>query len=132
MEYATGKWFFRYHPLCKSLKLTHLLFADDLFMLCKGDIKSIMLLLRALSTFSATSGLRVNPSKSEVVFNGVPEAMKLDIVQVSGFQQGVLPFKYLGVPIQPGRLSKTDCHILLDRIVNKIKEAELCRQASTD
>ncbi|XP_074278418.1 uncharacterized protein LOC141602008 [Silene latifolia] len=121
MEYATRRWYFRYHPLCKSLKLTHLLFADDLLMFCKGDIKSIMLLLRALSTFSATSGLRVNAAKSEVVFNGVPNEVKMDVVQVSGFQQGVLPFKYLGVPIQPGRLSKADCHILLDKVVHKIR-----------
>ncbi|XP_074283682.1 uncharacterized protein LOC141608218 [Silene latifolia] len=121
MEYATGKWYFRYHPLCKSLKLTHLLFADDLLIFCKGDIKSIMLLLRALSTFSETSGLKVNVSKSEVVFNGVPDEVRMDVVQVSGFQQGVLSFKYLGVPIQPGRLSKADCHILLDKIVNKIR-----------
>ncbi|XP_074300989.1 uncharacterized protein LOC141632333 [Silene latifolia] len=90
-------------------------------MFCKGDIKSIMLLLRALSTFSATSGLKVNASKSEVVFNGVSDVVRMDVVQVSGFQQGVLPFKYLGVPIQPGRLSKADCHILLDKIVHKIR-----------
>ncbi|XP_074318562.1 uncharacterized protein LOC141655376 [Silene latifolia] len=84
MEYATGKWYFRYHPLCKSLKLTHLLFADDLLMFCKGDIKSIMLLLRALSTFSETSGLKVNASKSEVVFNGVPDEVRMDVVQIRG------------------------------------------------
>ncbi|XP_074306147.1 uncharacterized protein LOC141641381 [Silene latifolia] len=121
MEYATRRWYFRYHPLCKSLKLTHLLFADDLLMFCKGDIRSIMLLLRALSTFSATSGLKVNAAKSEVVFNGVPSDVRMDVVQVSGFQQGVLPFKYLGVPIQPGRLSKADCNILLDKVVHKIR-----------
>ncbi|XP_074297743.1 putative mitochondrial protein AtMg01250 [Silene latifolia] len=71
LMYATDKWYFRYHPLCKGLKLTHLLFAEDLLMFCKGDTQSIMLLLRALATFSATSGLRVNDAKSEVVFNGV-------------------------------------------------------------
>ncbi|XP_074288572.1 uncharacterized protein LOC141613726 [Silene latifolia] len=87
----------------------------------KRGLRSIMLLLRALSTFSETSGLRVNASKSEVVFNGVSDEVRMDVVQVSGFQQGVLPFKYLGVPIQPGRLSKADCHILLDKVVHKIR-----------
>ncbi|XP_074297375.1 uncharacterized protein LOC141628090 [Silene latifolia] len=86
LMYATDKWFFRYHPLCKSLKLTHLLFADDLLTFCKGETQSIMLLLRALATFSATSGLRVNATKSEVVFNGVTQCPD-GIFEISGFTE---------------------------------------------
>ncbi|XP_074304746.1 uncharacterized protein LOC141639537 [Silene latifolia] len=121
MEFATRKWYFRYHPICKSLKLTHLLFADDLLMFSKGDVQSIMLILGVLATFSGSSGLKVNASKSEVVYNGVPDSLKLDIAQVSGFQEGKLPFKYLGIPIQPGRLTKADCNVLLEKIVSKIR-----------
>ncbi|XP_074297138.1 uncharacterized protein LOC141627822 [Silene latifolia] len=84
------KWYFRYHPLSKSLKLNHLLFADDLLMFCKGDNQSIMLLLRVMATFSAASG----------------------------FQEGNLPFKYLGVPIQPCRLLRKDCRVLTDKIAS--------------
>ncbi|XP_074314314.1 uncharacterized protein LOC141649525 [Silene latifolia] len=90
LEFSTDKWFFRYHSLCKSLKLTHLLFDDDLLMFCKGDVQSIMLMLRALATFSATSGLRVNSAKSEVVFNGVAPGLKHDITEISGFTEGRL------------------------------------------
>ncbi|XP_074315517.1 uncharacterized protein LOC141651715 [Silene latifolia] len=111
----------RYHPLCKSLKLTHLLFADDLLMFCKGDVQSIMLLLRALSTFSASSGLRVNASKSEVVFNGVAASLKLDIIQVSGFQECSLPFKSWGIPVQAVRLKRSDCKVLIEKIVCRIR-----------
>ncbi|XP_074298556.1 uncharacterized protein LOC141629455 [Silene latifolia] len=121
MDFATRKWYFRYHPMCKSLILTHLLFADDLLMFSKGDVQSIMLILRVLATFSGSSGLKVNAAKSEVVFNGVPESLKHDIAQVSGFQEGKLPFKYFGIPIQPGRLTKADCNVLLDKIVSKIR-----------
>ncbi|XP_074301474.1 uncharacterized protein LOC141632868 [Silene latifolia] len=92
MQYAANTWHFRYHPLCKSIKLTHLLF--------------------------------VNAAKSEVVFNGVAATLKADIIQVSGFQEGALPFKYLGVPIQPGRLLRRDCKILTDKIVRKIRGAD--------
>ncbi|XP_074296333.1 uncharacterized protein LOC141626381 [Silene latifolia] len=121
MDCAVGHWYFRFHPLCKSLKLTHLLFADDLLMFCRGDVKSIMLILRALSTFSAASGLKVNADKSEVVFNGVPEWLRADITHISGFKEGSLPFRYLGVPVQPGRLTRHDCHILIEKIVQKIR-----------
>ncbi|XP_074292460.1 uncharacterized protein LOC141619333 [Silene latifolia] len=104
-----------------SLKLTHLLFADDLLMFSKGDVQSIMLILRVLATFSGSSGLKVNASNSEVVYNGVSDSLKHDIAQVSGFQEGKLPFKYLGIPIQPGRLTRVDCNILLEKIVSKIR-----------
>ncbi|XP_074298578.1 uncharacterized protein LOC141629487 [Silene latifolia] len=129
MNYAADKWYFRYHPLCNSLKLNHLLFADDLLMFCKGDTQFIMLLLRVIATFSTASGLKVNHAKSEVVFNGVfngvTTSLKDDIIQVSGFQEGNLPFKYLGVPIQPGRLLRKDCRVLTDKIVRKIRA--ICR-----
>ncbi|KAL9243816.1 hypothetical protein vseg_017658 [Gypsophila vaccaria] len=121
MEFAVTQWPFRFHPMCKPLKLTHLLFADDLLMFSRGDHMCIMLILRVLATFAATSGLRVNAAKSEVVFNGVTDELKQDITSISGYQEGNLPFKYLGVPIQPGRLQKHDCNILIERMVARIK-----------
>ncbi|XP_074321473.1 uncharacterized protein LOC141658148 [Silene latifolia] len=103
---------------------------DNLCCLCfiyaevQEGVSSIMLVVRVLATFSATLGLSVNASKSKVVFNGVADCLKQDIVQVSGFFEGKLPFKYLGVPIQPGRLSRMDYNILIERIVTKIRGIE--------
>ncbi|XP_074277735.1 uncharacterized protein LOC141601359 [Silene latifolia] len=34
---ATDHWPFQYYPLCKGVKLNHLMFADDLLMFCKGN-----------------------------------------------------------------------------------------------
>ncbi|XP_074265787.1 uncharacterized protein LOC141588232 [Silene latifolia] len=117
LDYATYIWTFRFHPLCKVLRLNHLLFADDLLLFCKGDTQSIMILLRAFSTFSATSCLKVNAAKSEVVFRGVSESMRAAILQISCFKEAYLPFKYLGIPIQAGRLTKLDCNTLVERVV---------------
>ncbi|XP_074293063.1 uncharacterized protein LOC141619968 [Silene latifolia] len=36
IKFATDRWPFQYHPLCKNLKLTHLMFADDLLLFRKG------------------------------------------------------------------------------------------------
>ncbi|XP_074282967.1 uncharacterized protein LOC141607510 [Silene latifolia] len=44
--------------------------SNDLLLFCKGDIISIMLLLRAFSNFSATSRLTTNVSKSEALNKG--------------------------------------------------------------
>ncbi|XP_074300415.1 uncharacterized protein LOC141631675 [Silene latifolia] len=121
LEYVTQQWHFRYLSLCNGLKLNHLLFADDLLMFCKGDVRSIMLMLRAMATFSAASGLKVNASKSEVVFNGVADDVKADIIHVSGFKEGGLPFTYLGIPIQPTRLTRLDCSILIDKTTARVR-----------
>ncbi|XP_074288167.1 uncharacterized protein LOC141613332 [Silene latifolia] len=44
-----------------------------------------------------------------------------DIVKVSGFRIGTLPFKYLGVPISSKKLSKFEGHKLIERIVHRIR-----------
>ncbi|XP_074265899.1 uncharacterized protein LOC141588352 [Silene latifolia] len=90
---------FKYHPLCSKLKLSYLMFAEDLLLFSKGDTASIMVLLRAFATFSRASGLQMSPSKTNAYFNGVPGGVKADILQIAWFQEGCLPFKYLGIPI---------------------------------
>ncbi|KAL9224936.1 hypothetical protein vseg_000914 [Gypsophila vaccaria] len=51
IKYAAMRYPFHYHPMCKELKLANLMFADDVLLFCKGDVQSIMTLLRAYSTF---------------------------------------------------------------------------------
>ncbi|XP_074313673.1 uncharacterized protein LOC141648862 [Silene latifolia] len=56
----------KFHPLCGQLRLSHLLFADDLLLFSKGDSQSIMILLRAFATFSVATGLQMNAMKSNI------------------------------------------------------------------
>ncbi|XP_074303989.1 uncharacterized protein LOC141638475 [Silene latifolia] len=112
---------FRYHPMCGKLKLSRLVFADDLLLFSKGDTTSIMILLRAFATFTAATGLHMNTLKSNIYFNGVVESVKQDILQVSGFVEGTLHFKYLGVPISAGRLSVKHYSVLIEKINARIR-----------
>ncbi|XP_074290907.1 uncharacterized protein LOC141617632 [Silene latifolia] len=112
---------FKYHPLCRPLQLNHLLFADDLLMSCKGDAPSIMWLLRGFATFSAASGLELNKEKTNIYFNGMAAGIVTDILQVSGFKKGNLPFKYLGIPISSKKLTKNDRLKLMDKIIARIR-----------
>ncbi|XP_074293362.1 uncharacterized protein LOC141620370 [Silene latifolia] len=105
LDHVTTTMKFKYHPLCGGLKLSHLLFADDLLLFSKGDASSIMILLRAFATFSVATGLQMNAMKSNIYFNGVPSSTKADILLVSGFVERTTPFKYPGVPIVGGGLS---------------------------
>ncbi|XP_074265975.1 uncharacterized protein LOC141588431 [Silene latifolia] len=121
IKYVVTRWPFQFHTLCKATRLNHLVFANDLLMFCKGNAQSIMLLLRAFSSFSQASGLTMNTSKSEVYYNGVGQQLKEDIHQATGFVKGSMPFRYLGVPIQAGRLTKTECNILSEKMVSRIR-----------
>ncbi|GJW69799.1 hypothetical protein Tco_0126716 [Tanacetum coccineum] len=47
--------FFKYHWDCKELKIFHLCFADDLLVLCHGDLKSVKVVKRALDMFNCKS-----------------------------------------------------------------------------
>lgn len=51
---------FKYHPMCKAAKLTHLIFVDDLMVFYKGDTKSIKRVLEALKNFSVVTSLEAN------------------------------------------------------------------------
>ncbi|XP_074291935.1 uncharacterized protein LOC141618753 [Silene latifolia] len=121
IAFAISRWPFHYHPMCKAIKLTHLMFADDLLMFCKGDAPSIILLMKAFISFSNASGLQMNNTKSEIFFNGMKEELQKDILSVTGFQEGKMPFRYLGVPIQPGKISKKDCSSLVEKMVTRIR-----------
>ncbi|XP_074318047.1 uncharacterized protein LOC141654831 [Silene latifolia] len=112
---------FKFHPLCGPLQLNHLLFADDLLLFSKGNDISIMWLLRAFATFSAASGLCLNKEKTEIYFNGVQASTMDDILQISGFKKGSLPFKYLGVPISSKKLTKNEGRKLTDKITARIR-----------
>ncbi|KAL0285709.1 UNVERIFIED_CONTAM: Retrovirus-related Pol polyprotein from type-2 retrotransposable element R2DM, partial [Sesamum radiatum] len=48
---------FNFHPKCEKLKITHLLFADDLMLFSRGDLPSISILMECLQEFRDVSGL---------------------------------------------------------------------------
>ncbi|XP_074289139.1 uncharacterized protein LOC141614280 [Silene latifolia] len=86
----------------------------------KGDVGSIMVLLRAFATFSRASGLHLSPPKTNAYFNRVTVGVKEDILLATGVQEGHLPFKYLGVHITTGRLTKAQGQILVEKITARI------------
>lgn len=61
---------FRYHPMCKATKLTHLIFANDLMISSKGNLASITRVMEALTHFSVVIGMVANLDESNIFLAG--------------------------------------------------------------
>nr|XP_016450017.1 PREDICTED: uncharacterized protein LOC107774877 [Nicotiana tabacum] len=118
---------FGYHTKCRSLKLNHLCFADDVLLFSKGDFQSVHLLLRGLKTFSNTTGLCTNATKSNIFSVNVNPQSLNELIEMTGYKKGSLPFRYLGVPISAKRISKMDCKVLLDKMTVLKGITTICR-----
>lgn len=111
---------FHYHPRCRRVMLTHICFADDLLLFTRGDVLSIQQVMAVIDKFALTSGLKANQLKSCIYFGGVKEDVKHEILNVTGMKEGMLPFKYLGVPLSSQKLSVMQCKPLVQKILAKI------------
>ncbi|VFQ91512.1 unnamed protein product [Cuscuta campestris] len=127
MEYLTRSFLFYaskkrfgYHPLCKSLNLISISFADDLIVACKAEEQSINCIMMALKHFKDTTGLSISPTKSEIIFGGVTKQLEEKILQATKMRKGVLPLRYLGGPVTSARISEKDCERLLEKMTRKI------------
>ena len=74
-----------YRYRCASLEFNYLIFADDLMLFCKGDISSVILMVRAMRAFSLASGFHANNDKTTLYFGNVKDEMQQKILQATGF-----------------------------------------------
>ncbi|KAJ9536697.1 hypothetical protein OSB04_un000082 [Centaurea solstitialis] len=111
---------FRFHKGCQELDITHLCFADDLFVFTYGDVGSVEILKRALHLFAKHSGLSANLQKSEVFFGNVSSEMQTAILNCLPFSMGSLPIRYLGVPLSPVTLRVADYGVLFTKVKARI------------
>ncbi|XP_060972592.1 uncharacterized protein LOC115717990 [Cannabis sativa] len=107
---------FAFHERFDASKLNHLSFTDDVLLFCRGDNKSIILLLQGLKLFSATSGLQPNKTKSAIYCSNMAEQEVFRVLEALGFTRQQAPLRYLGVPICIKKISKQECNILTAKI----------------
>lgn len=111
---------FKFHANMDKIELNHLCFADDLIVFCRAEEKSISLLMSTFSMFFSFSGLRVNPLKSTCYLSNPPTGLQLWIVNNYDIQLGVLPAKFLGVPLITQKLKIRDCQTLIAKLIGRI------------
>ena len=91
------------------MKLSHLAFADDLMMFCKGDMQFIMILRQVLEIFSSSSGLFANNSRSGIYLSRISNEFKNHAPSVLDFTFESLPIKYLSLPLTSKQYTAADC-----------------------
>lgn len=121
LKYMSDLPDFKYHPMCKHLKLTHLVFADDLMIFCKGQEKYIRRVIEALNHFTRVTRLIANMEKSNIFIAGVDDHTKATLLSITGFSLGTFPIRYLGLSVSPKKRNKLECHQLIDKITQKIQ-----------
>ncbi|XP_074300180.1 uncharacterized protein LOC141631403 [Silene latifolia] len=108
-----------YHPKCSSTNLTHFIFVDDLMFFIRGDVPSTTNVAEVLAQFAQVLGLTANPEKTTIYFGGVDSSIKDIILHNTGFSEGLFPFNYLGLPLNPSRITIS----MFDSLVVKIQKA---------
>ncbi|KAL0292825.1 UNVERIFIED_CONTAM: hypothetical protein Sradi_6969900 [Sesamum radiatum] len=111
---------FLYHWKCREVGLISLCFADDVLVFCSGSPQSARIIQSVLTEFAALSGLRPNPTKSQVILSRAVQAGRQNILDILGFPEGSLPLKYLGVPLVSSRLKIADCQGLIGKLEGRL------------
>jgi len=73
-----------------------------------------------LQLFAKASGMAVNPRKSSIFFFNTPIVTQRSISRILGYQTGILPTKYLGVPLSDSIIRKASWKDLLDKLHAKL------------
>jgi hypothetical protein len=83
----------------KEIKISHLFYADDVIFVAEWSKENFLCIQRILNIFSNASGLRINNGKSNLFGIGVTADEIERLSRASGCNVGMLPFRYLGVPV---------------------------------
>ncbi|KAK1441004.1 hypothetical protein QVD17_06840 [Tagetes erecta] len=75
-----------------------------------------------LEEFKDCSGLVPSIAKSTVYFCNVGTAVKREILNITPFEEGKLPVRYLGVPLVSSRLLQSDCVVLTEKMDSRIED----------
>ncbi|XP_011101514.1 uncharacterized protein LOC105179570, partial [Sesamum indicum] len=111
---------FSFHWKCDTSRVFQLGFADDLLLFCHADMDSIRVINTRLDRFAIWSGLRLNVQKSHLTISRSAQGLRKEMLTTLGFQEDVLPIRYLGLPFLSSSLTIADCRPLLVKIDKRI------------
>jgi hypothetical protein len=99
--------------------LSILQYADDTILFLEDGLEKAKGLILVLSAFEKLSGLKINFHKSELFCFGDTKERTAEYVRLFGCKEGEFPFRYLGIPMSPSRLSNRDWRVVEERFQKK-------------
>jgi hypothetical protein len=84
-------------PACPDFPVIQ--YADDTLVIMQADAPQLVCLKAILNTFAASTGLKVNYSKSCIMPINLEESRLLHFANTFSCKTGSLPFTYLGLPL---------------------------------
>lgn len=113
---AAAQRSFGYHPSCREVELTHLSFANDILVFTDGTEASLKGVMDVMSAFANASGLCINVAKSSIFPADRGAANLTAAAETMGLSVGVLPIRYLGLPLTTRSLTALDYEPLIDKV----------------
>lgn len=104
-----------YHPGTEELKISHLMFADDVMIFFDGTGNSLHGISECLDDFASWSGLHMNATKTELFTSGIDQAETTAITSY-GFAPGKFPIRYLGLPLMSRKLKVSEYAPLMAKL----------------
>lgn len=115
-RYASG--YISYHPRTSDLKISHLMFADDVMIFFDGGSSSLHGIYKTLEDFAGWSGLHMNREKTQLFHSGLNQH-DCNALASYGFTFGSLPIRYLGLPLMSRKLKVAEYAPLIDKISSR-------------
>ncbi|XP_058766697.1 uncharacterized protein LOC131640300 [Vicia villosa] len=110
-----------HHSKCEKLSLTNFIFVDEILLFCRGDTRSVEMMMETVDRFSASTGLIINRGKCKSYPREVHEKIEQEIKVTTKFEEVKPPFRYLEAPLSSKKLNIILYLPLIDRIVRRIQ-----------
>jgi hypothetical protein len=107
-------------PLVSSTDFPILQYADDTLIFMEGCARQLVFLKSLLQTFAASTGLKVNYSKSMMIPINIEERKMSILANTLGCSIGSMPFTYLGLPLGTTKPQGTDFLPLISKCERRL------------
>ncbi|KAG2302208.1 hypothetical protein Bca52824_030859 [Brassica carinata] len=84
------------------------------------ELQNLLPFRSVMTVFKDWSGLDMNEAKSEIYYGGYNDIQASVLADLSGFKRGSFPTRYLGLPLDPKKITFATMQPFLDRITSKL------------